>query len=281
MGLGTEFSPGSHWSAWIPEGMVKRAAFLWTLVVVLVVAQRWEDTDAEPGNLTGPFEAVKEIDGWTPLQRAAITDQNDAVIALLSNGADAKAKDKTGWTPLFWAAFKGDHAMATSLIAVGADIKAQDTIGKSAKWWAALRGHHHLVSLLAGNPLLDPANEGADAARSLDAEDAEDNLQQGGAFRVSVAAHSVPSSDTVFTPHTSWPLTCVSLTGLLEGKSSTRNTEWPQHCESLQGLHADQDPKKENPAMRPFRAVFLPVQATIGGVGKCARWVRGLFSAKG
>lgn len=79
--------------------------------------------------------AAMSSDGWSALHLAAHFDRADAVRALLSMGADVRARsaNANGNTPLHAAAAGGAAEAARLLVAAGAEVGATDALG-----WAPL-----------------------------------------------------------------------------------------------------------------------------------------------
>jgi len=69
---------------------------------------------------------IPNIDGWTPLHKAAAAGVVDVVAKLLEHNANPNATDKSGQTPLHIAAFKGYGVIVRLLLQYDADICARD-----------------------------------------------------------------------------------------------------------------------------------------------------------
>ena len=88
---------------------------------------------------------VKDENGWTPLNSAAVKGRNQIVKLLIEKGADLNAG-----TPLIFAATDGHVKVLELLIAAGTDVnaKANDQLGGTALHIAANLGHKKVVELL-------------------------------------------------------------------------------------------------------------------------------------
>lgn len=74
---------------------------------------------------------MKNKMGLTPLLHASSFGPIDAVIGLISYGADIHARDNDGCTPLHWATAFGCDTVAYILVSYGADIWAKNKEGKT------------------------------------------------------------------------------------------------------------------------------------------------------
>jgi ankyrin repeat protein len=74
----------------------------------------------------GANTEVRDSDGCSPLDQAAIEGHVELAQVLLEHGADANAQDGEMCTPLFWALGGGHLAVAQVLFSHGADATARD-----------------------------------------------------------------------------------------------------------------------------------------------------------
>ncbi len=81
---------------------------------------------ADPGNYS---ETASPKGGWTPLMYAAREGATDAVLALLSLGANINARDPEGVTPLIEAVVNMHFDLAAALLGKGADPNIADAAG--------------------------------------------------------------------------------------------------------------------------------------------------------
>ena len=88
---------------------------------------------------SGANPEARDENGWTPLQKAVILNQNPAVIeALLDAGADLKARDKAGRTVLHFAAASNENpAVIAALLDAGANLEARDEDRRTPLHFAA------------------------------------------------------------------------------------------------------------------------------------------------
>ena len=77
-------------------------------------------------------------DVLTPLHRAAMNGQVEAVRALLKAGADVNAQDKYEVTPLHFAAYSGHDKAVHVLLEAGANVNAKDSDGCSPSDYARI-----------------------------------------------------------------------------------------------------------------------------------------------
>ncbi len=107
---------------------------------------------------------------WAQNELAAaiqIEDQQ-AVKALIDQGADVNEADALGSTPLMWAARYGDAVVANWLIQAGAEVAAANAFGVSAMSEAALAGSPAVIrQLLKANADPDSANPEGETALML------------------------------------------------------------------------------------------------------------------
>lgn len=67
-------------------------------------------------------------DGWTPLTRAVYNNRPEAVIYLLSQGAQVNTRNRDGCNSLMWACAKGFSEIVQLLVEHGADVNAQNPV---------------------------------------------------------------------------------------------------------------------------------------------------------
>jgi ankyrin repeat protein len=93
------------------------------------------------------------------LVKAASDADGATALALLSDGADARASSEDGTTALHWAAYHDDVALARALLAAGADPNAINDYGSLPLVEAATIGNADLIRLLlAAGAEVDAAN---------------------------------------------------------------------------------------------------------------------------
>lgn len=92
----------------------------------------------------------RDVDGRTPLSRAAGKGHVAVVMLLLRNGAAADSLDAFNRSPLSWASGNGHTAIARLLLQAGAKIDSKANNGRTPLSWAAGKGHEGVVELLIG-----------------------------------------------------------------------------------------------------------------------------------
>ena len=86
---------------------------------------------------------------WTPLMKAALNGQMEAVIKLLDKGADVNLVDMGGYSAMMLAASNNFHEIVELLIQHGADVnQVEQSHGWTAVLWAAKLGHIETVKVL-------------------------------------------------------------------------------------------------------------------------------------
>ena len=91
---------------------------------------------------------AREIDGTTALHWAVRLDDRPTVGALIKAGADVNATNRYGVTPLALAATNGSAAIVDALLTAGADARGASPEGETVLMTAARTGSRAVVSLL-------------------------------------------------------------------------------------------------------------------------------------
>jgi ankyrin repeat protein len=123
-------------------------------------------------------EIKSDATGNTALHWAVMGDNLDILRTLLSRGANLEAKNSAGLTPLLFAAANNKTSQAALLLSKGANLEAQDSNGNTPLLKAATRGALEIVKLLL--------DRGADAAAiNTSKQSARDLATQNGRAEVS------------------------------------------------------------------------------------------------
>lgn len=72
---------------------------------------------------------MADVDGWTPLMRAANMGNTAVATCLVTHGADVNKFSEDGWTPLHRAAKNGHLGTVTVLLQYGASLKMKTNVG--------------------------------------------------------------------------------------------------------------------------------------------------------
>ena len=111
----------------------------------------------EEGSVEGVADSNQESadvnaldeEGMTSLIRAVLTDDIEAMRALIKAGAHVNAVEKkTGSTALHFASLQGNEGVIQVLLAAGADVNAKTTAGLKARDVAMLRGYTEIAQAL-------------------------------------------------------------------------------------------------------------------------------------
>lgn len=98
-----------------------------------------------------------DTDGYTPLHRAAYSNQMEAVKILLSSGARVDVATVDGWQPLHCACYWNNVNIASILLQNGANINAQTQGGQTPLHLASsVQQARETLLLLLTHPSLDP-----------------------------------------------------------------------------------------------------------------------------
>ncbi len=120
------------------RGLAQLAAVLPDLRLLRTLIQRGVPLGAEPRRLTPLLAATR--DSWH--------GRPEAVMTLLANGADPRARDDEGNTPLHHAARSTDPGVAALLLDAAADIDALNDARQSPLAMACLSGNWRLAKFL-------------------------------------------------------------------------------------------------------------------------------------
>ncbi len=97
--------------------------------------------------IDGPTEAGRP--GWTPLHYAAAAPGSKALVLLLARGARIDARSPNGTTPLMMAAQYGSEDAVNALLKQGADLRLRNDLNLGAADFAQRGGREALASRLA------------------------------------------------------------------------------------------------------------------------------------
>ena len=124
----------------LTKHLMAGAGFSWAALLVatigLVSAPHSWPMKAEAGQSSQPLVLVADDQyGNTPLHKAVVIENLEAISDLLAAGADLEARDQDGLTPLHYAASGGSPEVITTLLAAGADPLARDMGGRRPIDW--------------------------------------------------------------------------------------------------------------------------------------------------
>jgi len=135
-------------------------------------------------------------DGFTALQYAAKSGNQEIVRCLLSNRADVDAKNKFHQTPVMLAARHGHSVVAEMLLMAGASVERRDRGGRNALMMAARNGHVATVEvLLKANANANMVDRRGKTALTLMAEHACPSSIRGMELLLDYGAHSRADDD--------------------------------------------------------------------------------------
>lgn len=91
---------------------------------------------------------ARDQNNSTPLHSAAISGSDDAIAVLLEVGVDVNAVDNNRWQPLHWAAYFDRCAVIQQLIDSGADLHAENQLNQTPVAIARARNYLNAASIL-------------------------------------------------------------------------------------------------------------------------------------
>lgn len=99
----------------------------------------------------GAYVNIRNSVGFTPVIEAAALNQVDYVRELLRYGADVNRVENDGWTALHFAANAGNLEIVQELLSAQADVNIRNNKGSTARDLALLNDHLEIAELL-GHP---------------------------------------------------------------------------------------------------------------------------------
>ena len=137
----------------LTKHLMAGAGFSWAALLVATIglvsaAHSWP-MKAEAGQSSQPLVLVADDQyGNTPLHKAVVIENLEAISDLLAAGADMEARDQFGATPLHYAASGGSPEVITTLLAAGADLRAQAQVDVTPLHIAASGGGPEAITTL-------------------------------------------------------------------------------------------------------------------------------------
>ena len=137
----------------LTKHLMAGAGFSWAALLVATIrlvseAHSWP-MKAEAGQSSQPLVLVADDQyGNTPLHKAVVIENLEAISDLLAAGADLEARNQNGLTPLHYAAIGGDFEVISTLLAAGADLEARDQDGLTPLHYAASGGSPEVITTL-------------------------------------------------------------------------------------------------------------------------------------
>jgi ankyrin repeat protein len=161
-GVSMSFSPADHYTG---SALMQAVHFKQQKVLECIIEHYLEKYPKKP--LTELLESTN-VNGTTPLMRAAQEGNVSAAELLLEHGASVNCENKSGMTPLMFAAQRGHSDVCRLLIAYGANTNAQTKENEStALLLACKRGHTAVVKELVTRCELSLKNKKLETARQI------------------------------------------------------------------------------------------------------------------
>jgi len=136
---------------------------------LLKAARKGKETIA--GNLVEAgvsIDDVRDSDGDTPLNNAALRGHTKIVTLLIKAGADLSIQGNSGYTALIWVAWRGTTKIVKALIESGADVDVQSESGYTALMCATICNHKDITTtLIKAGAKLDIQNKDNNTALIL------------------------------------------------------------------------------------------------------------------